>query len=78
MADAALSSAFVPVFSELLVEKRRREAIHLASALAGLLLVALSALTLVFILAAPVDHAAVHRRRVHRRSSTTSPSGSRR
>jgi putative peptidoglycan lipid II flippase len=54
VADAALSSAFVPVFSELLVEKRRREAIHLASALAGLLLVALTAVTLVFILAAPV------------------------
>jgi putative peptidoglycan lipid II flippase len=54
VADAALSSAFVPVFSELLVEKRRREAIHLASALAGLLLVALTAVTLLFILAAPV------------------------
>jgi putative peptidoglycan lipid II flippase len=54
VADAALSSAFVPVFSELLVEKRRREAIHLAGALAGLLLVALTALTLVFIVAAPV------------------------
>jgi putative peptidoglycan lipid II flippase len=54
VADAALSSAFVPVFSELLENKRRREAMHLASALAGLLLVALTALTLVFILIAPV------------------------
>jgi putative peptidoglycan lipid II flippase len=54
VADAALSSAFVPVFSELLVEKRRREAIHLASALAGILLVALTLLTLLFILVAPV------------------------
>src|SRR3954449_2737114 len=54
VADAALSSAFVPVFSELIVERRRREAIHLASALAGLLLVALTAVTLVFIAAAPV------------------------
>ena len=53
VADAALSSAFVPVFSELLENKRRREALHLASALAGLLLVALTALTLVFILVAP-------------------------
>jgi putative peptidoglycan lipid II flippase len=53
VADAALSSAFVPVFSELLENKRRREALHLASALAGLLLVALTALTLVFILIAP-------------------------
>jgi putative peptidoglycan lipid II flippase len=53
VADAALSSAFVPVFSELLEHKRRREALHLASALAGLLLVALTALTLAFILIAP-------------------------
>jgi putative peptidoglycan lipid II flippase len=54
VADAALSSAFVPVFSELLENKRRREALQLASALAGLLLVALTALTLAFILIAPV------------------------
>jgi putative peptidoglycan lipid II flippase len=53
VADAALSSAFVPVFSELLENKRRREALQLASALAGLLLVALTALTLAFILIAP-------------------------
>src|SRR5918997_5333306 len=51
VADAALSSAFVPVFSELLVERRRREAIHLATALAGFLLVGLPALTLIFIFA---------------------------
>ena len=38
VADAALSSAFVPVFSELLENKRRREALQLAAALAGLLL----------------------------------------
>src|SRR5215207_512026 len=54
VADAALSSAFVPVFSELLEHKRRREATQLAAALAGLLLVALTALTLLFILVAPV------------------------
>jgi putative peptidoglycan lipid II flippase len=53
VADAALSSAFVPVFSELLENKRRREALQLASALAGLLLAGLTALTLVFILVAP-------------------------
>ena len=47
------SSAFVPVFSELLEHKRRREAIQLASALAGLILVVLGALTLVFIAVAP-------------------------
>jgi putative peptidoglycan lipid II flippase len=54
VADAALSSAFVPVFSELLENKRRREALQLASALAGLLLVALGTLTLAFIALAPV------------------------
>lgn len=54
VADAALSSAFVPVFSELLEHKRRREALLLATSLAGLLLVALTALTLGFILLAPV------------------------
>ena len=53
VADAALSSAFVPVFSELLEQKRRREAIHAASALAGLLLLVLTAITLLFILVAP-------------------------
>jgi len=54
VADAALSSAFVPVFSDLLEHKRRKEAYQLASALAGLLLVALTAISLVFILLAPV------------------------
>jgi putative peptidoglycan lipid II flippase len=54
VADAALSSAFVPVFSDLLEHRRRREALHLASALAGLLLLALGALTVAFILIAPV------------------------
>src|SRR5215217_8828111 len=44
VADAALSSAFVPVFSDLLEHKRRKEALQLASALAGLLLVALGAI----------------------------------
>jgi putative peptidoglycan lipid II flippase len=53
VADAALSSAFVPVFSDLLEHRRRREAIQLASALAGLILVALGTLTLVFIAVAP-------------------------
>jgi putative peptidoglycan lipid II flippase len=53
VADAALSSAFVPVFSDLLEHRRRKEAIQLASALAGLLLVALGAISLLFILLAP-------------------------
>jgi putative peptidoglycan lipid II flippase len=54
VADAALSSAFVPVFSELLEQKRRKDAIHAASAMAGLLLVALTLITLAFIALAPV------------------------
>jgi putative peptidoglycan lipid II flippase len=54
VADAALSSAFVPVFSELLEQKKKREAYQLASALAGLLLVALTLITIAFILLAPV------------------------
>jgi putative peptidoglycan lipid II flippase len=53
VADAALSSAFVPVFSELLEQKKKREAYQLASALAGLLLVALTLITIGFILLAP-------------------------
>src|SRR3954469_5342948 len=54
VADAALSSAFVPVFSELLEQKKRKEAFELAAALAGLLLVGLTGITIVFILIAPV------------------------
>jgi putative peptidoglycan lipid II flippase len=54
VADAALSSAFVPVFSELLEEKKKREAYQLATALAGLLLVALTLIAIGFILLAPV------------------------
>src|SRR4051812_12395551 len=53
VADAALSSAFVPVFSDLLEHKRRKEAYQLASALAGLILVALGLVSLLFILLAP-------------------------
>jgi putative peptidoglycan lipid II flippase len=53
VADAALSSAFVPVFSDLLEHKKRKEAYQLASALTGLLLAGLGAITLIFILIAP-------------------------
>jgi putative peptidoglycan lipid II flippase len=53
VADAALSSAFVPVFSDLLEHDRRKEAYQLASALAGLILVAVGGLSLLFILLAP-------------------------
>ncbi len=53
VADAALSSAFVPVFTELLERRRRQEAFALAGALFGLILVALGAITVLFILIAP-------------------------
>jgi len=52
VADAALSSAFVPVFTELLQEGRKREAGQLAASLLGLILVVLGTITVVFILAA--------------------------
>jgi putative peptidoglycan lipid II flippase len=53
-ADAALSAAFVPVFSELLEHKKRKEALELAGALFGLILVVLSVITVLFMLAAGV------------------------
>jgi putative peptidoglycan lipid II flippase len=53
-ADAALSAAFVPVFTELLEHKRRQEALHLAAALFGLILAVLSVITVVFMLLAGV------------------------
>ena len=54
VADAALSAAFVPVFTELLEQQRKRkEAFQLAGALFGLILVVLGAITVVFILIAP-------------------------
>jgi putative peptidoglycan lipid II flippase len=53
VADSALSAAFVPVFTELLEQKKRKEAFELAGALFGLILVALGAITVIFILVAP-------------------------
>jgi putative peptidoglycan lipid II flippase len=53
-ADAALSAAFVPVFSELLVQRKRAEAFRLASTLFFLILAALGSLTALFILIAPL------------------------
>jgi putative peptidoglycan lipid II flippase len=47
--QAALSAAFVPVFTELLHEGRKREAFRLAATLFWVILVALGALTLVWI-----------------------------
>jgi putative peptidoglycan lipid II flippase len=54
VADAALSSAFVPVFSELLEKGERARAWRVASSLFWLMLLGLSALTALFILAAPL------------------------
>jgi putative peptidoglycan lipid II flippase len=53
-ANAALSAAFVPVFSDLLVQGRRKEAFRLASTLFWIMLIALGAITAFFILAAGV------------------------
>jgi putative peptidoglycan lipid II flippase len=53
-AQAALSAAFVPVFTDLLQQGRRREALRLASTLFWIMLLALGALTAFFVLAAGV------------------------
>jgi putative peptidoglycan lipid II flippase len=53
VADQALSSAFVPLFSELLEKGERRRAWSVASTLVWLFLLGLSALTALFILLAP-------------------------
>jgi putative peptidoglycan lipid II flippase len=53
-ADMALSAAFVPVFSELLEQRKRREALLLLSTLFWVLLVGLGVLTAVAMLAAPL------------------------
>jgi putative peptidoglycan lipid II flippase len=53
-ANAALSAAFVPVFTDLLQQGRRREAVRLASTLFWILLIVLGALTAVFVLVAGV------------------------
>jgi len=51
-ANAALSAAFVPVFTELLQEGRKREAFRLAATVFWIMLIALGAITAIFILAA--------------------------
>jgi putative peptidoglycan lipid II flippase len=53
-ADAALSAAFVPVFTELLEHDKRKDALQLAAALFGLILTVLSIITAVFMLLAGV------------------------
>ena len=51
-ADAAISAAFVPVFTDLLEQRKRREAFELASTLLFVILIGLGAVTAIFILAA--------------------------
>jgi putative peptidoglycan lipid II flippase len=53
VADAALSGAFVPVFTELLEKGERARAWRVASSLIWILLLGLTAITAVFVLAAP-------------------------
>jgi putative peptidoglycan lipid II flippase len=53
VADAALSSAFVPVFSDLIERGERRRAWRVASSLFWLMLLGLTALTALFVLVAP-------------------------
>jgi putative peptidoglycan lipid II flippase len=60
VADAALSSAFVPVFSELLEKGERKRAWRVASTLFWLMLLGLGALSALFILVAPFVVAPFH------------------
>jgi putative peptidoglycan lipid II flippase len=53
-ADAALSAAFVPVFTELLEQGRRKEAFRLASTLFFLILTVLGAIAVLFVAVAGV------------------------
>lgn len=53
-ANAALSAAFVPVFTDLLQQGKKREAFRLASTLFWIILIVLGALTAFFVLAASV------------------------
>ncbi len=52
-ADAALSAAFVPVFTELLEKGRKRDAFQLASTFVVLIVAALTTVTIFFVLIAP-------------------------
>ncbi len=52
-ADSALSAAFVPVFSELVEQGRRRDALQLATTFVALITGALGVITVLFVLAAP-------------------------
>src|SRR5882757_1901901 len=52
-ADAALSAAFVPVFTELLEKGNKRDAFRLASAFVAIIVAALTTVTVFFVLVAP-------------------------
>ncbi|MGI8593413.1 MAG: murein biosynthesis integral membrane protein MurJ [Solirubrobacteraceae bacterium] len=54
VADQAITAAFVPVFTELLEQKRRAEALRLASTLFFLILAVLGSVTVVFVVLAPL------------------------
>ena len=54
VADQAVSAAFVPVFTDLLEQRRRADAFRLASTLFLLVLLVLGAITVLFIVLAPV------------------------
>src|SRR6478736_8099812 len=60
VADAALSSAFVPVFSELLEKGERKRAWRVASTLFWLMLLGLGGVAALFILIAPLVLAPFH------------------
>jgi putative peptidoglycan lipid II flippase len=60
VADAALSSAFVPVFSELLERGEQRRAWRVASSLFWLMLLGLGGVTALFMLLAPLVIAPFH------------------
>jgi putative peptidoglycan lipid II flippase len=53
-ADAALSAAFVPVFTELIEEGKKSEAYRLASAFVVIIVAALTTISVFFVLVAPV------------------------
>ena len=64
-ANAALSAAFVPVFTDLLQQGRRKEALRLASTLFWIMLIGARRDHRLLHPRGGADHAAVHRADVH-------------
>ncbi len=54
VADQAITAAFVPVFTELLEQRKRADAFRLASTLFFLILIVLGSVTAIFVVLAPV------------------------